>query len=369
MIVVLAVECLHDRRADLPCADDEDLHGARRVHRPGDRGARSIGYRGARCIVSPPPLRALVAVLVGASGASATAHRERARPRRRSSMACRRRCTSTAAPGVARTRSTSSSRAGSIRVVRARQDAGPSRSSTSARQVAPAASRGCSGSRSHPTTRRAGSSSSTTRTSNGAHARRALPRRTGRRRCRGARGKLLFVKQPYANHNGGMVALRPGRPRLRRHGRRWLGRRSRRTAPRTRARCSARSSGSIPRGRAAKPVIVASRSPQPVAVLVRPRERRPLDRRRRSGLDRGGRSRRVAVDRGLLNFGWDVYEAGVPFESKPLGPGHARASPSPQYSHSRGCSITGGYVYRGSAVPAPLAGTSTATTAAARCGR
>jgi glucose/arabinose dehydrogenase len=55
--------------------------------------------------------------------------------------------------------------------------------------------------------------------------------------------------------------------------------------------------------------------------------------------------------KGRLNFGWDVYEGRSGFESKPLGPGKL-VQPVAQYSHSRGCSITGGYVYRGSAVPA-----------------
>jgi len=54
---------------------------------------------------------------------------------------------------------------------------------------------------------------------------------------------------------------------------------------------------------------------------------------------------------GLLNFGWDVYEGRSSFESKPLGPGRY-VPPVAQYPHSEGCSITGGYVYRGSQVPA-----------------
>ena len=55
--------------------------------------------------------------------------------------------------------------------------------------------------------------------------------------------------------------------------------------------------------------------------------------------------------KGTLNFGWDVYEGRARFESGALGPGKL-VQPVAQYSHSRGCSITGGYVYRGSAVPA-----------------
>jgi glucose/arabinose dehydrogenase len=50
---------------------------------------------------------------------------------------------------------------------------------------------------------------------------------------------------------------------------------------------------------------------------------------------------------GLENYGWDVYEGRSKFEDKPLGPGRL-VQPVAQYSHSDGCSVSGGYVYRGS---------------------
>lgn len=50
---------------------------------------------------------------------------------------------------------------------------------------------------------------------------------------------------------------------------------------------------------------------------------------------------------GLENYGWDVYEGRSKFEDKPLGPGKL-VQPVAQYSHDAGCSVTGGYVYRGS---------------------
>jgi glucose/arabinose dehydrogenase len=56
---------------------------------------------------------------------------------------------------------------------------------------------------------------------------------------------------------------------------------------------------------------------------------------------------------GQLNFGWDVYEGRSSFEEKPLGPGRL-VQPIAQYSHGQGCSVTGGYVYRGKAVPAAV---------------
>jgi glucose/arabinose dehydrogenase len=54
---------------------------------------------------------------------------------------------------------------------------------------------------------------------------------------------------------------------------------------------------------------------------------------------------------GLVNFGWDVYEGRSSYEDKALGPGRL-VQPVAQYTHDDGCSVTGGYVYRGSAVPA-----------------
>jgi glucose/arabinose dehydrogenase len=54
---------------------------------------------------------------------------------------------------------------------------------------------------------------------------------------------------------------------------------------------------------------------------------------------------------GLLNYGWDVFEGTHPFEEKTPGPGHL-VSPIYEYSHARGCTVVGGYVYRGKARPA-----------------
>ena len=50
---------------------------------------------------------------------------------------------------------------------------------------------------------------------------------------------------------------------------------------------------------------------------------------------------------GRENYGWDVYEGRSKFEDKPLGPGRL-VMPVAQYTHANGCSVTGGYVYRGS---------------------
>ena len=50
---------------------------------------------------------------------------------------------------------------------------------------------------------------------------------------------------------------------------------------------------------------------------------------------------------GVENYGWDVYEGSAKFEDKALGPGKL-VMPVATYSHREGCSITGGYIYRGS---------------------
>ena len=64
---------------------------------------------------------------------------------------------------------------------------------------------------------------------------------------------------------------------------------------------------------------------------------------------------------GLENYEWDVREGSSTFEDKPYGPGR-RVGPVAEYDHDEGCSVTGGYVYRGKAVRRQWAATSTATT-------
>jgi glucose/arabinose dehydrogenase len=54
---------------------------------------------------------------------------------------------------------------------------------------------------------------------------------------------------------------------------------------------------------------------------------------------------------GLVNYGWDVLEGTHPFENKEPGPGRL-VGPIYEYPHSRGCTVVGGYVYRGRARPA-----------------
>jgi len=58
-----------------------------------------------------------------------------------------------------------------------------------------------------------------------------------------------------------------------------------------------------------------------------------------------------ADSKGGENYGWNAYEGKHPFQSGQLSSG-TPVEPIAEYSHSNenGCSITGGYVYRGSAI-------------------
>ncbi|MGD0751263.1 MAG: PQQ-dependent sugar dehydrogenase [Anaerolineales bacterium] len=53
---------------------------------------------------------------------------------------------------------------------------------------------------------------------------------------------------------------------------------------------------------------------------------------------------------GGMNFGWSYYEGMHPYKGQP--PANATfAWPITEYSHTYGCAVTGGYVYRGAALP------------------
>jgi glucose/arabinose dehydrogenase len=56
--------------------------------------------------------------------------------------------------------------------------------------------------------------------------------------------------------------------------------------------------------------------------------------------------------RGLNNYGWRVWEGRSRYTSgQQVNPRGTLVFPIATYSHSKGCSITGGYVYRGKAIP------------------
>jgi glucose/arabinose dehydrogenase len=52
----------------------------------------------------------------------------------------------------------------------------------------------------------------------------------------------------------------------------------------------------------------------------------------------------------VMNFGWAVYEGRAPYDrSRKLDPRGPYRGPIQVYSHALGCSVTGGFVYRGKA--------------------
>ena len=95
---------------------------------------------------------------------------------------------------------------------------------------------------------------------------------------------------------------------------------------------------------------LGSRPAQPVALLVRPRDRRSLDRRRRPERVGGGRPRQARRSAASTSAG-TATRAGTTSPRHAPGRGqatHARGRVQPL----DGCSITGGYVYRGPRIAA-----------------
>ncbi|MCP3920522.1 MAG: PQQ-dependent sugar dehydrogenase [bacterium] len=58
-----------------------------------------------------------------------------------------------------------------------------------------------------------------------------------------------------------------------------------------------------------------------------------------------------AASTGGENYGWRCYEGNNPYNTGGCDPMNTMTFPIHTYTHSQGCSITGGYVYRGSALP------------------
>jgi glucose/arabinose dehydrogenase len=54
---------------------------------------------------------------------------------------------------------------------------------------------------------------------------------------------------------------------------------------------------------------------------------------------------------GLVNFGWDVFEGDLPYEEKEPNRAGRLVRPVAVYGRDGGCSVTGGFVYRGEAMP------------------
>jgi glucose/arabinose dehydrogenase len=168
----------------------------------------------------------------------------------------------------------------------------------------------------------------------------------------GTARQLLFVDQPYANHNGGQLQFGPD-------GRLYVG-------------MGDGGSGGDPGNRAQKlgvrlgkllrlNVDRAGARWQIAGYGLRNPWRFSWDRRTRDlYIGDVGQGDWEEVDvrtprqqRVLSNYGWRVWEGRTRFtQSQRVNPRGRLVFPIATYSHDAGCSVTGGYVYRGSAVPA-----------------
>jgi glucose/arabinose dehydrogenase len=162
------------------------------------------------------------------------------------------------------------------------------------------------------------------------------------------RRELLFVDQPYANHNGGQLAFGPD-------GRLYVG-------------MGDGGSGGDPENRAQN---LSERLGKLLSIDphgsggwridgygLRNPWRFSFDRETGDlWIGDVGQGEWEEIDRtpaespGLENYGWDVYEGEHPFEDKDPNPAGHLVMPVYEYSHDEGCSVTGGYLYRGEAFP------------------
>jgi glucose/arabinose dehydrogenase len=174
-------------------------------------------------------------------------------------------------------------------------------------------------------------------------------RSDGQKALPATRKEWLFVDQPYDNHNGGDVVFGPD-------GRLYVGMGDGGAGGDPEAR--AQNMGSMLGKLLAISVDKAGSKAQIVALGLRNPWRFSFDRAN-GDLYIGdvGQNAIEEIDYtprrspGLENYGWDVYEGRAKFEDKQPSGGKL-VFPIAQYPHSQGISVTGGFVYRGSAVPA-----------------
>jgi glucose/arabinose dehydrogenase len=186
-------------------------------------------------------------------------------------------------------------------------------------------------------------------TDNNGHTRVVEYRSNGTRALPGTARQLLFVRQPYANHNGGQVVFGPD-------GYLYVGMGDGGSGgdPENRAQNLADRLGKLlrlnvnRRGATWEIVGYGLRNPWRVA----------FDRAN-GDLYIGdvGQGNWEEIDYlprrspGLENYGWDVYEGNAIYERKTPNPAGRLVAPVHVYSHGQGCSVTGGFVYRGRAIP------------------
>jgi glucose/arabinose dehydrogenase len=166
-----------------------------------------------------------------------------------------------------------------------------------------------------------------------------------------SRRVLLAIDQPYSNHNGGQLAFGPD-------GRLWVG-------------MGDGGGGGDPENRAQSLSSLLGKlltldvsedrpDPQIAAYGLRNPWRFSFDRTTGDlWIGDVGQGEFEEVDRlprdevgNLVNFGWDVFEGDAAYEEKEPNPEGRLVGPVAVYDHGEGCSVTGGFVYRGDEVPA-----------------
>jgi glucose/arabinose dehydrogenase len=162
--------------------------------------------------------------------------------------------------------------------------------------------------------------------------------------------QLLFVDQPYANHNGGQLEFGP-------EGLLYVGMGDGGSAgdPGNRAQNLSQRLGKLLRTNA-----LSSRPAWGVAAYgLRNPWRFSFDRNGDLYIADVGQGEWEEVDyrpraqiNSLANYGWNIYEGRARYKNGTPSSAGELVFPVQVYSHDEGCSITGGYVYRGRAVPA-----------------
>ena len=163
------------------------------------------------------------------------------------------------------------------------------------------------------------------------------------------RRELLFVEQPYANHNGGQLAFGPD-------GRLYVGMGDGGSGgdPENRAQDLSQQLGKllstdVDHGTGWRIDGYGLRNPWRFSF---DRETGDL------WIGDVGQGEWEEIDHtprespGIENYGWDVYEGRHTYEDKRLNPVGHLVMPVLEYSHDLGCSVTGGFVYRGQDIPA-----------------